>query len=165
MQLHKDSKYKMEIDAGNNYYPYSSFLYTKNETLEIHGALVGAIGDEKGLDAGKSCDNIVITLTWCERDPVDLDLFLFMPGDDGVTKTIQDSAVYWASLTSRRSMTYNSSSYSISLDMDDLGTDASTGLVSFSPPQIIDNVDDVTSFCCICCRTRLESLFELSSLH
>jgi len=132
MQLHKDSKYKMEIDAGNNYYPYSSFLYTKNETLEINGALVGAIGDEKGLDAGKSCDNIVITLTWCERDPVDLDLFLFMPGDDGVTKTIQDSAVYWASLTS---------------------------------PQIIDNVDDVTSFCCICCRTRLESLFELSSLH
>jgi hypothetical protein len=129
MQLHKESKYKMELDAGMDYYPYSSFLYTTNETFEISAALVGTIGDEKGLDAAKGCDNIVIALTWCERDPVDLDLFLFMPGDDGVTKTTEDSAVYWAWLTSMRSVT--NYSYSISLDMDDLGIDASTGLVSF----------------------------------
>ncbi len=128
MQLHKESKYKMEIDAGKDYYPYSSVLYTTNETLEINAGLLGTIGDEKGLDAAKGCDNIVITLTWCKRDPVDLDLFLFMPGDDGVTKTIQDSAVYWARLTSISSVT--NYSYSISLDMD-LGIDASTGLVSF----------------------------------
>jgi hypothetical protein len=52
-----------------------------------------------------------------------------MPGDDGVTKTTEESAVYWAWLTNMRSVTNYSSS--ISLDMDDLGIDASTGLVSF----------------------------------
>ena len=117
----------MEIDAGLDYYPYSTILYTTKETLEVNAGLVGVVGDEAALDPAIGCDNIVITLSWCERDPVDLDLFLFMPGEDGVTQTTEDSTVYWAWPTGMRHMV----NYSIALKMDDVGIDDVTGCVYF----------------------------------
>jgi hypothetical protein len=125
MQLHKESKYKMEIDAGLDYYPYSTYLYTTKETMEVNAGLLVVSGDQAALDPAIGCDNIGITLSWCERDPVDLDLFLFMPGEDGVTQTTEDSTVYWAWPTGMDYMV----NYSIALGMDDLGIDDVTGRV------------------------------------
>ena len=132
IKLRKDSRYKLEIDAGINYYPYDSFLITTNASLEINAAMMGVMGDARALDPALNCDNLAISLTWCQRDPVDLDLFVFTPGPDGTVATGEESSVYWAWPSGMQ----ENSNYTIELERDDLGVHEPSGARSFGPEAI-----------------------------
>jgi len=132
MKLRKDSKYLIEIDAGLSYYPYSSFIYTGDSNLELTIALMPKDGDKLGKDFQKDSDALTISLTWSERDPVDLDLYLFLPAADKTAAISQESMVYWASPTGMNE-TYN---HLIKFENSDLGIDKITGRRSYGPESI-----------------------------
>lgn len=132
MRLHRNSKYRLELDAGLSYYPYSSYIYTMGENLIVNTAIMPVHGDTAGRSESANCDSIGISLSWCERDPVDLDLFVFIPDKDGRVRPSEESAIYWSLNTGMREQR----NYVVKLERDDLGVDESSGRRSYGPETI-----------------------------
>ena len=132
MRLHINSKYKLELDVGLSYYPYSSYIYTTEENLVINAAVMPVYGDVSGTNEVVNCDSIGVSLSWCERDPVDLDLFLFMPDSDGKIRPSDESSIYWSWVSGMQEQR----NYAITLERDDLGVDESSSRRSYGPETI-----------------------------
>ena len=120
--LRRNSKYHLEIDAGRNYYLYSSYVYTKDTHLRLGAAVMPALGGLQGQEYSHNPE-IAISLSWSQKDAVDLDLFVFLTGPDGVTRVSEDYAVYWA----RRTPKNASQNFKIALEVADSGVDQGIG--------------------------------------
>jgi len=132
MRLRKHAKYRLEINAGLSYYPYSSYVYTAGDNFKVNAAIMPVHGDKFGMSEAANCDSIGISLSWCERDPVDLDLFLFMPTSDGKPTPSEENAIYWSWTAGM----HEQSNYRIKLERDDLGEVGNTGRRSYGPETI-----------------------------
>ena len=129
MRLQKDSKYHLRIEAGPHYYPYSSYIYTHNTSLRLAAAIMPVLGDSTGQENYHNPE-IGIALSWSSSDPVDLDLYVFMPGPDGTAQVREQSTIYWAQPSSV------SENYTITLEMSDSGQDKISGMRSYGPESM-----------------------------